>query len=93
MIKLNKKCREKEVGFILSGNLGLYGYGFVDFGNNHTIFDKTGEEPKEIHISGITQEKKGVVCLHDEKKHGLSDGDIIEFKEVKGMKEINGKQF
>jgi molybdopterin/thiamine biosynthesis adenylyltransferase len=32
LIKLNKACREKNIGFIYAGNLGLYGYTFVDFG-------------------------------------------------------------
>jgi ubiquitin-activating enzyme E1 len=33
------------------------------------------------------------VCLHEEKKHGLNDGDTVTFREVKGMSEINGKAF
>jgi hypothetical protein len=33
----------KNLGFLLAGNLGLYGYTFVDFGDNHRIFDATGE--------------------------------------------------
>jgi ubiquitin-activating enzyme E1 len=45
----------KNLGFILGGNLGLYGYTFVDFGEKHRIFDATGEESKNIHIAGITQ--------------------------------------
>ena len=32
IINLNKACRKNKVGFILAGNLGLYGYTFVDFG-------------------------------------------------------------
>lgn len=35
--------------------MGLYGYTFVDFGEDHKVFDLTGEEPKLIHIAGITQ--------------------------------------
>lgn len=31
--------------------------------------------------------------LHDEKKHGLSDGDTVTFREVKGMEEINGLEY
>ena len=93
LVNLNKACREKNNGFILAGNLGLHGYTFVDFGENHKVFDATGEESKSIHIAGITQETEAVVYLHDEKKHGLSDGDTVSFREVKGMEEINGKSF
>lgn len=93
LVRLNKAFHAKNGGFILAGNLGLYGYTFVDFGEAHRIFDATGEECKTIHIAGITQEEKGLVCLHEEKKHGLNDGDTVTFREVKGMTEINGQSF
>lgn len=79
LVGLNKACHAKAVGFILAGNLGLYGYTFVDFGDNHRIFDATGEEAKAVHIAGITQEELGVVCMHEDKRHGLCDGDTVVF--------------
>ena len=85
LVNLNNACHAKNIGFILAGNLGLYGYTFVDYGDAHKVFDATGEEGKSIHIAGISQEEVGVVYLHDEKKHGLSDGDTISFREVHGM--------
>lgn len=91
LTELNKACHEKNIGFILAGNLGLYGYAFVDFGENHLIFDQTGEEAKIIQVAGITQEERALVCLHEKSKHGLSDGDVVIFRDVKGMDEINGK--
>ena len=42
IVNLNKACHEKNLAFILCGNLGLYGYTFVDFGENHKVFDATG---------------------------------------------------
>jgi ubiquitin-activating enzyme E1 len=42
LIQLNKVFHSKGLGFILAGNLGLYGYTFVDFGDSHRIFDATG---------------------------------------------------
>ena len=56
LVALNKACHEKNVAFILAGNLGLYGYTFVDFGEAHKVFDATGEEGKSIHVAGISQE-------------------------------------
>jgi ubiquitin-activating enzyme E1 len=32
------------------------------------------------------------VLLEVGQKHGLSDGDIVEFSEIKGMTELNGKK-
>ena len=43
LVNLNKACRANKCGFILAGNLGLYGYTFVDFGEAHRVFDLTGE--------------------------------------------------
>lgn len=42
LVRLNKAIHAKNGGFILAGNLGLYGYTFVDFGEAHRIFDATG---------------------------------------------------
>ena len=43
LIKLNKATHNKGLGFLYAGNLGLYGFTFVDFGETHRIFDATGE--------------------------------------------------
>lgn len=55
-MELNKAVRNKGIGFIFGGSLGLYGYTFVDFGEAHSVLDATGEETKTIHIAGITLE-------------------------------------
>lgn len=39
---INNACRSKDIGFIYAGNLGLYGFTFVDFGTKHTILDPNG---------------------------------------------------
>jgi molybdopterin/thiamine biosynthesis adenylyltransferase len=50
----NEFCRSKNIGFILGGNLGLYGYTFVDYGDNFKCYDKTGEENKNTIVTNIT---------------------------------------
>lgn len=42
LVELNKAVRNKGIGFILGGSLGLYGYTFVDFGEAHQVLDATG---------------------------------------------------
>lgn len=56
LVKLNKAARQNNVGFIYAGNLGLYGFTFVDFGDNHKVIDLTGEQEKSVHVAGISQE-------------------------------------
>ena len=35
----------------------------------------------------------GIVTTLDNKMHGLETDDVVTFKEVKGMSQINGKEF
>lgn len=53
------------MGFIYGGNLGLYGFAFVDFGDNHKVLDPNGEQEKSIHVAGIAKDETGEVFLHD----------------------------
>ncbi|KAL4459504.1 hypothetical protein ABPG74_018117 [Tetrahymena malaccensis] len=92
LIAWNKMCRAKNIGFIYAGLLGLYGFCFVDFGEDHKILDPNGEEPKQAIISSITNDKAAVVTLletNQKKSHGFEDGDYIIFREVEGMDEMN----
>ena len=34
---------------------GVVSYGFCDFGDNFSVYDRTGEEPAEFFISKITK--------------------------------------
>jgi ubiquitin-activating enzyme E1 len=96
MLRLNKFCRsqEKPIGFIWTGaNLGLYGNCFVDFGDAHVIFDKDGEECHSTIITSISNDENGVVVSDLEKRHGFSDDDYVQFREVEGMTELNDQKF
>jgi len=95
LIDFNLFCRtrEKPIGFIYAGSLGLYGFTFVDFGPNFTVLDKDGEDPKSSIIAMITNDNPGQVATHEDKRHGFIDGDYVRFREVEGMPEINGKEF
>eukprot|EP01016_Furgasonia_blochmanni_P016293 TRINITY_DN1933_c0_g1_i2.p1 TRINITY_DN1933_c0_g1~~TRINITY_DN1933_c0_g1_i2.p1 ORF type:complete len:800 (-),score=390.27 TRINITY_DN1933_c0_g1_i2:282-2681(-) len=95
LINFNKFCRsrDKPIGFIVAGNLGLYGYTFVDYGDKFKIHDPNGEEPRSAIVVGITKENPGLVTVHEDKRHGFVDGDHVTFREVQGMSEINGQIF
>lgn len=64
LLELNQICRERKIGFIYAGNLGLYGFTFVDFGDEHKCHDQNGEESKAAIIVGITKDKDGLVYSH-----------------------------
>ncbi len=92
LIEVDSLCREKKIGFIYSATLGITGYCFVDFGNEHFIRDNNGEECKTYLARIITKEKEGVVTIDDSiggGKLALGDGDYVTFREVGGMTELN----
>ena len=89
--KLNQTLRQANKGLVLANTLGLLGFVLVDFGNAHKIFDKNGENTKQVLISAIDSE--GVVTTQEDKRHDLEEGDQVKFTEVVGMEALNGKVF
>ena len=89
--KINSLCRDADKGFIFAACPGLLGWTFVDFGKEHVVFDKNGEDCKSILVSNITRD--GVVTTQEDKRHDLEDGDLVKFKEVVGMESLNGQTF
>jgi ubiquitin-activating enzyme E1 len=86
---INVLCKQGNKGFIMAACKGLLGFTFVDFGNEHVVFDKNGEQCKSVLISSITRD--GVVTTQEDKRHDLEDGDLVKFKEVVGMESLNEK--
>lgn len=60
---MNNYCRSKKVKFITTDVNGVFSRVFCDFGENHEVLDKNGEECNELVISNITNETKGIVKL------------------------------
>ena len=87
-VKISDYCHQHGIYLVIADTFGLFGYIFTDFGKNFTVGDVTGENP----ISGIVAniDDTGLVSALDETRHGLEDGDFIEFAEIKGMDKLNG---
>ena len=81
--EINEFAHKNNICFISTSTRGLFGNVFVDFGDNFTVVDPTGEEPQQGIISAI--EADGTVAALDETRHGLEDGDWVKFTEVKGL--------
>jgi len=93
IIKINEICRNNRIGFIYTSELGIYGFCFVDFGNNFKVIDENGSEPQSYTIKSITKEEKGVVTI--DTTAGilkLGNNDKVVFKEIEGMIELNNKE-
>jgi ubiquitin-activating enzyme E1 len=92
LIQVNQICRANKIGFILSETLGLAGYAFVDFGENHLITDHDGEATKSFILAAISSEEKATITVHEDKRHSYQEGDFVKFIEVEGMTEINNRE-
>eukprot|EP00079_Xenopus_tropicalis_P014529 XP_004911132.1 PREDICTED: ubiquitin-like modifier-activating enzyme 6 isoform X2 [Xenopus tropicalis] len=85
-------AQQPPIKFISSEAFGICAYLFCDFGNEFEVTDTTGEEPKEIFISNITQSTPGVVTCFENRPHKLENGQFVTFREVNGMTSLNGSR-
>lgn len=67
---------------------GVFSRCFVDCGNQpFTVFDKDGEQLKEVFINHISPE--GIVTVAGDERHPFQDGDIVLFRELIGLENLN----
>lgn len=88
-LAINELCRENKVAFISCSINGLFANAFCDFGEKFTVSDTNGEQPTSCMISTIIQGNPAVITVHEEARHGLEDGTLVRFSEIKGMEELN----
>ena len=89
-LHLNEYSHAKNKAFITADTVGLFASVFCDFGEEFVSMDATGEQAVSGMISAITQEVESVVTCLEDQRHGLEDGDMVKFREIKGMSELNG---
>ena len=84
----------KKTKFIYPVTLGLSGFVFDDFGEDHIIIGKTGDELQSFFIKNITKEKEGKVIINrDNDEISLYEfSDYVIFKNIEGMTELNNKE-
>jgi len=84
-LALNAACRSAGVSFVLAEAAGALGTVFCDFGSTFPVSDTTGEEPVVRLIESVEPVDRGaVVTVHSEEPHGLSEGDVVTFTELRG---------
>ncbi|XP_025078407.1 ubiquitin-like modifier-activating enzyme 6 [Pomacea canaliculata] len=93
-LKINQFCRlcNPQIKFISADVYGVFGSIFCDFGDHFEVWDTSGEEPRETFIASITKANPGVVTCIENQLHGLETGDVVCFKEIKGMTPLNSLQ-
>lgn len=95
IIALNEKCRETGASFIYSLTMSVFGMAFCDFGDKFVVSDKDGEAAATSQIESILAENPAVIkVLEDQGRHGLEDGDKVQFARLKGAPGLEvGKEY
>lgn len=90
IIKINNKCRELSVKFIYTCALGLSGFLFNDFGNNHIISNPYYKDDTYYPIKNIKKGEKTIIQIENslEGFPDLGDEGYIKIIDVKGMIEL-----
>ncbi|CAF4299050.1 unnamed protein product, partial [Rotaria sp. Silwood2] len=91
-VEISKFCRSNQIKFIIASTKGLFGQIFCDFGDNFQVNDMTGEQP---HVQIITEisHVDGIVMMPSNVHHRFKDDSYVTFTGVKGMTEVNGREF
>ncbi|CAF1176997.1 unnamed protein product [Adineta steineri] len=92
-IKFGDLCHKHGIKYINANTKGLFGQIFCDFGKNFEVLDTNGENPLTQIVTEISHDEYGVVFMATETRHGFEDGTFVTFQGVKGMTEVNGKEF
>lgn len=86
-LRVSEVCREAGVALISATTAGLLAQVFCDLGDTFTVLDTNGESPVTAMVASISAD--GVVTCLDDTRHGLEDGDLVTFSELRGMTELN----
>jgi len=91
LIKLNEECRKLNKGLIYTCSLGLCGFLFNDFGNEHIITSPFEEDDTFYPIKDIKQGEKTIIVLENslEGFPRINDENFIKLTGIKGMLELN----
>lgn len=87
--------RAQGIQIIVTDQSGVFSRIITDFGPNHLVIDKDGEEIQPVMIQDIRaheQEGTTLVELLTGAKHNLEEGSLVQFSEVLGMQKIDSDE-
>ncbi|TGZ48233.1 hypothetical protein CRM22_010986 [Opisthorchis felineus] len=92
---LNIFCRKHSIRFIYTNVYGVLGNLFCDFGPQFNVVDPDGEPPKEFFIGhvGKLNSTQLLIKVFGDGRHYLETGNVIQFRALEGMTELNGQVF
>jgi ubiquitin-activating enzyme E1 len=79
----------ESIIFIACDVRGVFSRIFCDFGPDHVVRDATGDELPPTIVSSVAKGPTTIVTVHENRAHGLSEGDFVQFSELVGMTQLN----
>mmetsp|Transcript_6972 Transcript_6972/g.20372 ORF Transcript_6972/g.20372 Transcript_6972/m.20372 type:complete len:1034 (-) Transcript_6972:1236-4337(-) len=89
--RIDSFCHNHQppIAFIRADTRGLFAQVFCDFGPSFVVDDVDGEQPQVGIVSSISQSSPALVTCVEEERLEFQDGELVQFKEVEGMSELN----
>lgn len=89
--------QKNKINFIYTLSLGLTGFLFNDFGNEHYVYDINGEKKLRYNIIDIKENKnkdayKIILDIPTDETFELDVGDYVILKKIKGLEFLNDNQ-
>lgn len=97
LYEINSVCRKNKINFIYTLSLGLTGFLFNDFGDEHYVYDINGEKKLRYNIIDIKENKnkdayKIILDIPTDETFELDVGDYVILKKIKGLEFLNDNQ-
>jgi hypothetical protein len=74
---------------IVSQSRGVFESVFNEFGDRFVVAERGTTDPAHFFVQHIS---RGLVMVSGGEAHSLGDGETVEFCDIEGMIEINGRR-
>jgi ubiquitin-activating enzyme E1 len=86
---INEICHKNNIPFVRAESRGVFSVVFSDFGDAFTVADENGEQPATNILASVSNTNPVVAFVIEDELPAVSEGDLVTFREVKGMIELN----
>jgi ubiquitin-activating enzyme E1 len=90
--KWNEVCHMHNIAFVRAESRGVFSVVFSDFGDAFTVADENGEQPATNILASISNTNPVVAFVIEDELPAVGEGDLVTFREVKGMAELNAPE-
>jgi ubiquitin-activating enzyme E1 len=88
----NEVCHTRNIPFVRAESRGVFSVVFSDFGDAFTVADENGEPPATNILASISNTNPVVAVVIEDEPTAVGVDDIVTFREVKGMVELNSAE-